>query len=208
MPHKSTELSCRNCFSPGNKLNNQGEGCPMFDGCRLSCLMESYDLFAHKDEENWPENQWRGSVGGIVDAPVDKVWYIVSKTDWLTEWMPMVETCTHLKGVEGQPGYVRLVSGFMFPHDDGDRSWIKERLVSMDPLLHKFSYKMEATNVGLDGSLNSLKLIDYGDDSTLVDWSFEISPVEGASEESLIDYLGFLYKSCINKISGAIKASS
>lgn len=120
----------------------------------------------------------------------------------------MVETCTHLKGVEGVPGYVRLVSGFMFPQEDGDRSWIKEQLISMDPLLHSFVYRMEASNVGLDRSVNSLKLLDYGDDSTLVNWSFEISPVEGASEESLIDYLGFLYKSCINKISNAIKASS
>ncbi|KAF5794955.1 putative polyketide cyclase/dehydrase, START-like domain superfamily [Helianthus annuus] len=120
--------------------------------------------------------------------------------------MPMVETCTHLKGTEGEPGYVRLVSGFMFPQEDGDRSWIKERLVSMDPLSRSYVYRMEASNVGLDGSVNSLKLIEYDVGSTLVDWSFEISPVEGASEENLIDYLGYLYKSCINKIAGAIRS--
>lgn len=159
-------------------------------------------------QENRPVNKWRGSVGGIVDAPIDKVWSIVSQTERLPEWMPMVETCTRLKGVEGEPGYVRLVSGFMFPQEDGDRSWIKEQLISIDPILHSYVFRMEASNVGLDGSVNSLRLIDYGDDSTLVDWSFEISPVEGASEESLIDYLGFLYKSCINKIPSAIKASS
>ncbi|KAK1415514.1 hypothetical protein QVD17_31297 [Tagetes erecta] len=89
-----------------------------------------------------------------------KVWSIVSQTERLPEWMPMVETCTHLKGTEGEPGYVRLVSGFMFPQEDGDRSWIKERLVSMDPLTHSYVYKMEASNVGLDGSINTLKLVD------------------------------------------------
>lgn len=162
----------------------------------------------HICQENRLGDPWRGSVGGIVDAPIEKVWPIVSQTKRLPEWMPMVETCTHLKGVEGVPGYVRLVSGFMFPQDDGDRSWIKERLISMDPLLHSYVYRMEASNVGLDGSVNSLKLRDYGDGSTLVDWSFQIIPVEGASEESLIDYLGLLYKSCINKIVGAIEASS
>lgn len=119
----------------------------------------------------------------------------------------MVERCTDLTGDEGVPGYVRLVSGFMFPRDDGERSWIKERLVSMDSSSHSYVYKMEASNVGLDGSVNSVKLVDYGDDSTLVNWSFEIDPVEGTSEESIIDYLGFLYKSCINRIGGAIEAS-
>lgn len=132
---------------------------------------------------------------------------MVSQTKKLPEWMPMVERCTDLAG-EGVPGYVRLVSRFMFPQDDGERSWIKERLVSMDSSVHSFVYKMEASNVGLDGSVNSLKLVDYGDDSTLVNWSFEIDPVEGASEESIIDYLGFLYKSCINRIGSAIEASS
>lgn len=117
----------------------------------------------------------------------------------------MVERCTELAGDEGVPGYIRLVSGFMFPHGDGERSWIKERLISMDSSLHSYVCKMEASNVGLDGSINSLKLVDYGDDSKLVSWSFGIDPVEGASEDSIIDYLGFLYKSCINRIDSAIK---
>ncbi|KAI9389585.1 hypothetical protein POPTR_008G063900v4 [Populus trichocarpa] len=152
--------------------------------------------------------KWRGSVGGIVDAPIDKVWTMVSQTKKLAEWMPMVERCTDLVGEEGVPGYVRLVSGFMFPQQDGDRSWIKERLVSLDSTSHNYVYKMEASNVGLDGSINTLKLVDYWDDSTLVNWSFQIDPLEGASEDSIIDYLGFLYKSGINRIEGAIKASS
>ncbi|WRX11743.1 Polyketide cyclase/dehydrase - like 3 [Theobroma cacao] len=154
------------------------------------------------------QRKWHGSVSGIVDSPLDKVWTIVSQTKRLSEWMPMVERCTDLAGDEGIPGYVRLVSGFMFPQQDGERSWIKERLAAMDPTLHSYVYKMEASNVGLDGSVNSLKLIDYGDDSTLVNWSFEIDPLEGALEDNIIDYLGFLYKSCINTIQGAIVAAS
>lgn len=154
------------------------------------------------------EAKWHGSVGGIVDAPIDKVWTIVSETKRLSEWMPMVERCTDLEGDEGVPGYIRLVSGFMFPQQDGERSWIKERLVSMDFTSHSYVYKMEASNVGLDGSVNTLRLVDYGDDSTLVNWSFEISPLEGSSEENIIDYMGFLYKSCINRIEGAIEAAS
>ncbi|OMO76131.1 Polyketide cyclase/dehydrase [Corchorus olitorius] len=154
------------------------------------------------------QRKWHGSVSGIVDSSLDEVWSIVSRTKRLSEWMPMVERCTDLVGDEGIPGYVRLVSGFMFPQEDGERSWIKERLVAMDSTSHSYVYKLEASNVGLDGSVNTLKLINYGDDSTLVNWSFEIDPLEGAMEDSIIDYLGFLYKSCINRIQGAIEAAS
>lgn len=154
------------------------------------------------------EGKWHGSVGGIVCAPLDKVWSIVSQTKRLPEWMPMVERSTGLAGHEDQPGYVRLVSGFMFPQQDGERSWIKERLVSLDSSSHSYEYKMEASNVGLDGSVNSLKLVDYGDGSTLIHWSFEINPLEDVCEDSIVDYLGFLYKSCINRIQGAIEEAA
>lgn len=152
--------------------------------------------------------KWRGSVGSIVSAQIDQVWSVVSRSNRLSEWMPMVERCTDLAGDECNPGYVRLVSGFMFPQQDGERSWIKERLISMNPLSYSYVYRMEASNVGLDGSVNSLKLVDYGDDSTLVTWSFEINPLQGASQDSIIDYLGFIYKSCINRIEGAVQATS
>lgn len=78
----------------------------------------------------------------------------------------------------------------------------------MDPESHTYVYLMEASNVGLDGSSNSLRLIDYGDDSTLVDWKFETNPMDGVCEEYIVDYLGYVYKSCINRIEGAITASS
>ncbi|XP_044480192.1 uncharacterized protein LOC123206962 [Mangifera indica] len=174
---------------------------------RLTMPKFTINLISHLVAFQARRGKWVGSISRLVDAPIDRVWIMVSQTKKLPEWMPMVERCTDLAG-EGVPGYVRLVSRFMFPQDDGERSWIKERLVSMDSSVHSFVYKMEASNVGLDGSVNSLKLVDYGDDSTLVNWSFEIDPVEGASEESIIDYLGFLYKSCINRIGSAIEASS
>lgn len=152
--------------------------------------------------------KWRGSVGGIVECPIEKVWDMVSKTQRLPQWMPMVERCTDLVGEEGVAGYVRLLSGFMFPQHDGGRSWIKEKLVSMDSSSYSYVYCMESNNVGLDGCVNSLKLVDYGDDSTLVNWSFQVNPIDGANEESVKDYLGFLYKSCINRIQGAIEAAA
>ncbi|XP_051121827.1 uncharacterized protein LOC127245143 [Andrographis paniculata] len=153
-------------------------------------------------------SKWHGSVQAIVNAPIEKVWSIVSHSSRLHEWMPMVEKCTSVSGQEGIPGYVRLVSGLMFPQKDRGMSWIKERLILIDPLLHTYTFQMEESNIGLDGSLNSLKLIDYGDGTTLVDWKYDIDPANGMSKDNIIDYLGYLYKSCINRIEGALKASS
>lgn len=89
-----------------------------------------------------------------------------------------------------QPDYIRPVSGFMLTQSDGERSWIKERLVSMDPVSQVRYKRWEASSVGLDGSASSLRLVDYGEDSTLVEWLFEISPIEGAAEENIIGFLG------------------
>uniref|UniRef100_A0A6N2LRX3 Uncharacterized protein n=1 Tax=Salix viminalis TaxID=40686 RepID=A0A6N2LRX3_SALVM len=64
----------------------------------------------------------------------------------------MVERCTDLAGEEGVPGMC-------------DR--IKERLVSMDSTSHNYVYRMEASNVVLDGSINTLNLVDYWDEDAL-----------------------------------------
>ncbi|KAG1337760.1 hypothetical protein COCNU_04G000660 [Cocos nucifera] len=71
-------------------------------------------------------------------------------------------------------------------------------------LLLAMSIAWRLRNVGLDGSVNSLQLVDYGEETTLVDWSFEIDPIQGAQEETIVDYLAFPYKSCINRIEGSI----
>ncbi|KAI4384518.1 hypothetical protein MLD38_002663 [Melastoma candidum] len=154
------------------------------------------------------DQKWCGSVTGAVNAPLDDVWSVVSQTKRLPEWMPMIERCTELSGEDGVPGYIRLVSGFMFPQPDGERSWIKESLVSMDHSAHTYVYKMEASNVGLDGSENTLQVMDYGEGTTLVRWSFRVNPVEDACEDSITDYLGFMYKSCINRIEATIKSAA
>lgn len=50
----------------------------------------------------------------------------------------------------------------MYPQEDGERSWIKERLVSINPSSYLYVYTMEASDVGLDGSVNTLKLVAMG----------------------------------------------
>ncbi|KAL5096842.1 hypothetical protein RYX36_001169, partial [Vicia faba] len=88
------------------------------------------------------------------------------------------------------------------------KTWVVVMRLHVTACEGRKCYRMEASNVGLDGSVNSLKLVDYGDESTLIQWSFEINPLEDVSENNLVDYLGFLYKSCINKIEGAVEAAS
>ncbi|KAG0541255.1 hypothetical protein BDA96_02G000900 [Sorghum bicolor] len=145
--------------------------------------------------------KWRGTASGVVSAPVDRVWELVSATSRLREWMPMVESCTAVAGDEGVPGYVRLVrGGLMFPQQ-ASSSWVRERLVAMDHASRSYTYT--ATSIGLAGSRNTISLFDYGyggASATLVVWSFEMEPVDGANQDALLDYLRILYKSCIDTI--------
>lgn len=147
--------------------------------------------------------KWRGTASGVVSAPVDRVWELVSATCRLREWMPMVESCTAVAGDEGVPGYVRLVrGGLMFPQQlqqQASSSWVRERLVAMDHASRSYTYLMEDGNVGLAGSRNTISLFDYGG-ATLVVWGFEMEPVDGANQDALLDYLRILYKSCIDTI--------
>ncbi|KAL6647610.1 hypothetical protein ACP70R_015047 [Stipagrostis hirtigluma subsp. patula] len=158
------------------------------------------------------EEKWRGTASGVVSAPVAAVWELVSSTSRLREWMPMVESCAAVAGEEGAPGYVRLVTGgLMFPQQlqasssspaPAATSWVRERLVAVDHAARSYTYEMEDGNVGVSGSRNTVSLFDYGDgeSATLVVWSFEIDPVDGANRDALLDYLRILYKSCIHNI--------
>lgn len=161
--------------------------------------------------------KWCGTASGVVSAPVGRVWELVSATSRLREWMPMVESCTAVAGDEGVPGYVRLVSGgLMFPQQllqssdhQQPSSWIRERLVAMDHASRSYTYIMEDGNVGLAGSRNTISVFDYGGDgTTLVVWSFEVEPVDGANQDALLDYLSILYKSCIHNIPWAARRAS
>jgi len=73
----------------------------------------------------------------------------------------------------------------------------------MDHASRSYTYVMEDGNVGLAGSRNTISLFDYGyggASATLVVWSFEMEPVDGANQDALLDYLRILYKSCIDTI--------
>ncbi|KAJ6726959.1 LACHRYMATORY-FACTOR SYNTHASE [Salix purpurea] len=84
--------------------------------------------------------KWLGSVGGIVDAPTDRLEKKVFQE------CAVSDSCSLNKMVT-------------------DR--IKERLVSMDSTSHNYVYRMEASNVGLDGLINTLNLVGYWDEDAL-----------------------------------------
>ncbi|TVU40105.1 hypothetical protein EJB05_13554, partial [Eragrostis curvula] len=172
---------------------------------------------ASVEKEPPPRRKWRGTASGVVSAPADCVWALVSATSRLREWMPMVDSCATVAGDEGSHGHVRLVSGgLVFPQqqrpssaapgsdDQPPSSWVRERLVAVDHAARTYTYEMEDGNVGLAGSRNTISVFDYGSDgeeaATLVVWNFEVDAVDGANQDALLDYLRILYKSCIDAI--------
>ncbi|GLJ41879.1 hypothetical protein SUGI_0867190 [Cryptomeria japonica] len=157
--------------------------------------------------ESLVSSKWHGSIQGIVEAPLNLVWKMISQSNKLPEWMPMVEQCNVVEGKDGEIGYVREIIGDMFPQIDGNKSWIKEKLSQIDPKNYTYTYTMESSNVGLEGYTNTIQLLNFGERTTLVLWRFEVSPVVGSSQDNLIEYLGFLYKSSIKKLEMVVKGT-
>lgn len=151
-------------------------------------------------------SRWKGKLHAVLAAPLERVWALASDCCGLPKWMPMVESCEGVEGEDGKPGFVRLLRGEMFPRLGGEKSWIREKLLLMDPIDCKYAYSMEDGNIGLSGYVNTVQFFDFGEGTTLVHWFLEIDPVPGATMPTLLDYLAFLYKSSLKKLE--IAASS
>ncbi|MCO5585982.1 hypothetical protein L7F22_039919 [Adiantum nelumboides] len=145
-------------------------------------------------------DKWVGRVHAVVEAPLESVWALASDSCGIPKWMPMVEECSLMQGELGMPGLVRYLRGTMFPHPSGEKSWIQERLLLMDPLHYKYAYCMEDGNVGLSGYINTVQFSDFGESTTLVQWDYEVDPVIGSEQEAILDYLAVLYKSSLKRL--------
>ncbi|KAJ7554789.1 hypothetical protein O6H91_05G009200 [Diphasiastrum complanatum] len=129
-----------------------------------------------------------------IEAPIERVWAIGSDFCGLTKWIPTMEFCSKIKGKAQTPGCVRYAGGHTFPRTDGQKTWAKERLLSMDNTNLSYSYVMDDGNMGLKGYIGKFKLFEgRNSGTTLVDWSFEMDPsTAGSKDEVIVKQIAFL----------------
>ncbi|KAJ7300162.1 hypothetical protein O6H91_Y055000 [Diphasiastrum complanatum] len=131
--------------------------------------------------------RWHGRVRVEIVATIGKVWAIGSDFCGLTKWIPTMEFCQRIEGKGQTPGCVRYAGGHTFPRTDGQKSWAKERLLSIDNTNLSYSYVMEDGNMGLNGYFAKFQLFEgKNSDTTWVDWSFEMDPSTAGSKDEVI----------------------
>ncbi|XP_024544928.1 lachrymatory-factor synthase isoform X1 [Selaginella moellendorffii] len=143
---------------------------------------------------------WQGGIRLVIEAPIAKVWEISSERCGISRWMPMIEECVEIDPGDGITGSRRRISGDILPRIDNIQSWAIEKLVEFDAENHYYTYEVEESNIGLEGYRATLQLNDFGDDTTLVNWVYEVRAMEDSSEEGMADYMGMFFKACLRRL--------
>ncbi|EFJ08620.1 hypothetical protein SELMODRAFT_59353, partial [Selaginella moellendorffii] len=127
--------------------------------------------------------KWRGSTRKVVSAPIERLWAVASDYCNLHQWIPALHVCRWIAGDHPRaPGSVRYVEGSS-TGCDGRKSWAKEKLLTMDESSHTISYALIESNLGMEDYVATMRVLGGPDGHNTVEWSFELSPMEGASQE-------------------------
>jgi carbon monoxide dehydrogenase subunit G len=95
-----------------------------------------------------------------IDRSPDEVWAVVGDPTTIHEWFPGIDAST----VEGDVRTITLGSGLPLP----------ERIVTVDPLLRRFQYRIEG---GIfRNHQGTIDVLDLGDGTSLVVYSTDAEP--------------------------------
>lgn len=95
-----------------------------------------------------------------IDRPPDDVWAVVGDPTTIHEWFPGIDSST----VEGDVRTITLGSGLPLP----------ERIVTVDPLLRRFQYRIEG-GIFRDHQ-GTIDVLDLGDGTSMVVYSTDAEP--------------------------------
>ncbi|KAK7245443.1 hypothetical protein RIF29_40289 [Crotalaria pallida] len=135
--------------------------------------------------------KWKGkATTEVIGCKADQVWLLLEDFFGLDKWFPTLSTCLPVQGISGQPGCVRFCAGFKTPvdgHDKQTMNWTKQKLLSIDPTNRTFTYSIIDGNVGFYSYVSIWKVLPKEDasDSCVIEWLYEVEPVEGWRLEDL-----------------------
>ncbi|XP_045789724.1 uncharacterized protein LOC123884627 isoform X2 [Trifolium pratense] len=153
------------------------------------------------------QEKWKGiAKTELLGCKTEQVWPLLEDFFGLDKWFPTL-SCIPLEGISGKPGCVRFCGGFKTPVDEHGKqtlNWTKEKLLSIDPIQRVFSYSIIDGNVGLHNYVSTIKVLEK-DDGCLIEWLYEVEPVEGWKLEDLDLLIGSGLDEMGQRIQGALK---
>ncbi|POO00840.1 Polyketide cyclase/dehydrase [Trema orientale] len=159
------------------------------------------DAAAHQvvddhDQQVLQQPKWEGEASTeLKHCKAEQVWPLLEDFFGLDKWFPTLSICLPVEGLSGQVGCVRFCAGFKTPVDPDDQkemrvNWTKQKLLSVDPTRMTFSYSIVDGNVGFNSYVSALKVVPKGEDGCLIEWRYEVEPVEGWKLEDLDTFIG------------------
>ncbi|CAJ2636697.1 unnamed protein product [Trifolium pratense] len=154
------------------------------------------------------KEKWKGKAKTeLLGCKAEQVWPLLEDFFGLDKWFPTLSTCIPLEGISGKPGCVRFCGGFKTLVDEHGKqtlNWATEKLLSIDPIQRVFSYSIIDGNVGLHNYVSTIKVLEK-DDGCLIEWLYEVEPVEGWKLEDLDLLIGSGLHEMGKRIQGALK---
>ncbi|KAL1356595.1 hypothetical protein HN51_008592 [Arachis hypogaea] len=153
--------------------------------------------------------KWKGKAKTeVLGFKVEQVWPLLEDFFGLDKWFPTLSTCLAVEGISGRPGCVRFCAGFKTPVDEQGKqtiNWTKQKLLSIDPTLHTFSYSIIDGNVGFYSYISTLKVTPKEDQGCEIEWLYEVEPVQGWRPEDLELFIGSGLQVMAQRIQGALE---
>ncbi|MED6184737.1 hypothetical protein PIB30_050410 [Stylosanthes scabra] len=153
--------------------------------------------------------KWKGKAKSeVLGFKVEQVWPLLEDFFGLDKWFPTLSTCLPVEGISGRPGCVRFCAGFKTPVDGQDKqtiNWTKQKLLSIDPTLHTFSYSIIDGNVGFYSYVSTVKVTPKEGQGCEIEWLYEVEPVQGWRLEDLDHFIGSGLQVMAERIQGALE---
>jgi uncharacterized protein YndB with AHSA1/START domain len=133
------------------------------------------------------------STTAIIDAPIEKIWGIISDFANLKSWHPMIKECVATGNGQGA---VRRIA-----FEDW---WVSEELSKLDNAGHSLAYLItESSRPETVGAVGTMALTALGAAQTRIDWRTQ--QAEGNPHEAELDaQLSSYYPQRINHLRAAL----
>ncbi|CAK9180934.1 unnamed protein product [Ilex paraguariensis] len=139
--------------------------------------------------------KWEGkATAKLKGLAASQVWPLLEDFCSFNKWIPTIDTCYQVEGVNGQPGLFRYCAATISSSSDGSEKsikWCHEKLLEIDPIQRCLSYEVLDNNLGFKSSVSKMEVLPTDGDEQHgceIEWSFVADPVEGLTFEGLLAY--------------------
>lgn len=90
-------------------------------------------------------------------------------------------------------------------------SWVKEKLLSIDPVERCISYEVIEGNVGFESYIATIKISSGSEDTqengqsgSMIEWGYIVNPIPGWKSEDLASYIDSILHTMVKRMEEAL----